>query len=306
MASARRLLQRQAMRQVSLLAVSLALAAGCVADESPDGRDDSGFTVGKADGSQLTACEKDAIIAFLNEGPSADKLEEAGVHARAAAELVKHRDGADGVFGTEDDDKFDTVEEVDAVPYVGEAAVSQLHEATGARCAVDVYADARDVTKAHVVFPADAPAPTSYDYPDGGDFHLNGTEFWQKWSGGKNPTYSFSDGTDAGRRCMQAAAIRFETIMKDPPAELVKLNADTNWSGSFFNWNDDYSNENSYGDASGARLWAWRTSLIKWISQTKKDGSCLLPTRDLVIAAAKACLQTGAGAMGEIQGCSVR
>ena len=100
--------------------------------------------------------------------------------------------------------------------------------------------------------------------------------------------------------------IRFAAIMKDAPEELVKLDADTNWSGSFFNWNDDYSNPDSYGDGSGARLWAWRTSLIKWISQTKKDGSCLLPTRELVVAAAKACLQTGAGAMGEIQGCQVR
>jgi hypothetical protein len=41
--------------------------------------------------------------------------------------------------------------------------------------------------------------------------------------------------------------------MADAPAELVKLNADTNWGGSFFNWNDDYSHPTAYGDASGAR-----------------------------------------------------
>jgi hypothetical protein len=101
---------------------------------------------------------------------------------------------------------------------------------------------------------------------------------------------------------MQASAIRFETIMKDPPAELVRLRDETNWSGSFFNWNDDYSDPTSYGDGSAARLWAWRTSLIKWISQTKKDGSCLLPTRELVIKAAENCLSRGA----EIQGCSAQ
>src|SRR5690606_17756560 len=127
----------------------------------------------------------------------------------------------------------------------------------------------------------------------------SGTEFWQKWSGGHNPTYSFSEGTDAGRLCMQAAAIRFEAIMADPPAELVQLREESNWSGSFFNWNDDYSRAD-WGDASGPRLWAWRTTLIKWISQTKRDGSCLLPTRDLVVKAAEACLARGA----EIQGCS--
>jgi hypothetical protein len=168
---------------------------------------------------------------------------------------------------------------------------------------VDIYADARDVTKAVISFPAGTMAPTQYDYPSAPDFHMSGTEFWQKWSGGKNPTYSFVEGTDAGRLCMQASAIRFATIMADPPAELVKLDADTNWSGSFFNWNDDYS-ESDWGDASGPRLWAWRTGLIKWISQTGKDGSCHLPTRDLVIKAATACLERGAAAEGEIQGCS--
>ncbi|MBA3464622.1 MAG: hypothetical protein H0T46_32115 [Deltaproteobacteria bacterium] len=295
------------MRHASLLALSLAaLVTGCLSDDSPDGIDDQGFGTGKADGEELTACEKDAIITYLNEGHSAEKLEEAGVHTRAAASLVKHRDGADGLFGTEDDNKFDSAEEVDAVSYVGPRAIAALREATGERCAADVYEQARDVTKAHITFAEGAPAPTSYDYPDGNGFNLSGTEFWQKWSGGKNPTYSFTDGTDAGRRCMQAAAIRFETIMKDPPAELVKLNADTNWGGSFFNWNDDFSGPNAFGDGSGARLWAWRTSLIKWISQTKKDGSCLLPTRDMVVNAAKACLETGTANAGEIQGCQVR
>jgi hypothetical protein len=150
-----------------------------------------------------------------------------------------------------------------------------------------------------VTFPEGTAAPTSYAYPRATGFNLGGTEFWQKWSGGHNPTYSFSAGTDAGRLCMQASAIRFETIMAEAPAELVQLNEATNWSGSFFNWNDDYSRAD-WGDASGPRLWAWRTSLIKWISQTKKDGSCLLPTRDLVIKAATNCLARGA----EIQGCS--
>ncbi len=294
------------MRISRLLAASLTLMTACVDDGASDGRDDQGFGTGKADGDELTACEQDAIITYLNEGPSADALEEAGVHARAAAELVKHRDGEDAAFGTADDNRFDDVAEVDAVPYVGAAAVEQLHAATGERCAVDAYADARDVTKALVVFPAGTPAPTSYDSPDGGAFYLSGTEFWQKWTGGKNPTYNFSEGTDAGRRCMQASAIRFEAIMKDAPAELAKLDADTNWGGSFYNWNDDFSGPDAYGDGTGARLWAWRTSLIKFISQTKRDGSCLLPTRDMVVRQAKACLETGAATMGEIQGCQVR
>lgn len=292
------------MRHAMLLAI--ALVSGCVSEDGEDGIDDQGFGAGKADGDELTACEQDAIIAYLNEGPTAAALQEAGVHRRAAKALVAHRDGADGVFGTADDDAFGDVAEVDAVAYVGRIAVAALHAASADRCAGDAYADARDVTKALVVFPAGTPAPTAYEAPSGSAFSLAGTEFWQKWSGGKNPTYSFAEGTDAGRRCMQASAIRFGEIMKNPPPELVKLDADTNWSGSFYNWNDDFSGPDAYGDGTGARLWAWRTSLIKFISQTKRDGSCLLPTLDMVVRQAKACLETGAAAAGEIQGCQVR
>ena len=294
------------MRLASSLALALATLAGCVTDGSPEGRDDVGLAGGKADGEELTDCAKREIPAYLNGGVTRDALEAAGLHDRAAENLTKHRDGADGRFGTDDDDLFDTLEEVDAVAYVGPTAFTQLIAATADRCtiAADIYADARDVTKSKIAFPAGTVAPTQYDYPQATGFNLGGTEFWQKWSGGHNPTYSFSEGTDAGRLCMQASAIRFEAIMADAPAELVKLDADTNWSGSFFNWNDDFSGPGAYGDASGPRLWAWRTGLVKWISQTAKDGSCLLPTRDLVIQAAKACLERAQGAMGEIQGCS--
>ena len=272
------------------------LLAACIAEESPDGIDDVGLAGGKADGSQLSVCETREIVAYLNEGVTAEALETAGVHARAASALVEHRDGADRQFGTDDDDGFDTIDDVDEVAYVGRTAFTQLAGATVSRC---MFEDARDVTKLVVTLPAGAPAPASYRYPQATGFSLGGTEFWQKWSGGHNPTYSFGEGTDAGRLCMQASAIRFEEIMKDPPVELVKLRDETNWNGSFFNWNDDYS-KSEWGDATNPRLWAWRTSLIKWISQTKQDGSCLLPTRDLVVKAATACLARGA----EIQGCS--
>ena len=288
------------------VAVTSFAASACLSDGETDGRDDDALGAGKADGEELSDCAKREIPAYLNGGVSRDALLAAGIHERAAQNLTAHRDGADGQFGTDDDDLFDTIEEVDAVAYVGPIAFKQLDAAVAERCAVpaDIYADARDVTKPVVKFPAGTVAPTSYDYPQATGFSLGGTEFWQKWSGGHNPTYSFSAGTDAGRLCMQASAIRFESIMADAPAELVQLNEATNWSGSFFNWNDDYSGPSSFGDASGPRLWAWRTGLIKWISQTAKDGTCHLPTRELVIKAATACLERGTGAAGEIQGCS--
>lgn len=163
---------------------------------------------------------------------------------------------------------------------------------------VDDYAEARDPDLLRVTIGGDAIA---YDYPsvDTG-FGLGGTEFWQKWSGGHNPTYSYSEGTEAGRKCMLASAIRFETIMSDPPEAMVRLKDETNWGGRFFNWNDDYSESGS--NASRAVLWAWRTGLIKWISQTAQDGTCYLPTRDIVQRAAENCLSRG-GSDGEIEGC---
>lgn len=290
------------MRLASSLALALVTLTGCMADDAMDGRDDVGLGGGKADGEELSDCAKREIPAYLNSGVTAAELEAAGVHTRAAKNLAAYRDGADGTFGTDDDNLFDSVEEVDSVAYVGPLAFEQLVAATLDRCTVpaDIYADARDVTKAVVSFPAGTVAPTQYDYPQATGLNLGGTEFWQKWSGGHSPTFSFSEGTDAGRLCMQASAIRFEEIMKDAPEQLKRLKAESNWSGSFFNWNDDYSGPGAYGDASGPRLWAWRTSLIKWISQTAKDGTCHLPTRELVIEAAEACLTRGA----EIQGCS--
>jgi hypothetical protein len=283
------------------------LLLGCVdaAEESPDGIDDRGVD-GKADGSQLSECETTKILELLNGGVTADNLEQAGVHARAAKELAAHRDGPDGLPNTADDDKYDSIDEVDEVAYVGRAAFTQLAAAVAPACAPDPFTDARDVTKPVIMFPSGTLAPADYTRPNGGEFSLGGTEFWQKWSGGHNPTYSYDDGTNLGKLCMQASAIRFEEIMKAPPADLVALK-DTNWSGSFFNWNDDFSDASSWGSPSSARLWAWRTSLIKWISQTGKDGSCRLPTRELVEKAAKACLDTATRNMnGEIQGCQAQ
>jgi hypothetical protein len=163
---------------------------------------------------------------------------------------------------------------------------------------VDDYAQARDVNLEAVTIGGDA---LPYDYPsvDSG-FGLGGTEFWQKWAGGHNPTYSYTEGTEAGRKCMLASAIRFEAIMANPPASMVELKENTNWNGRFFNWNDDFSESGS--NARGAVLWAWRTGLIKWISQTGRDGTCYLPTLDIVERAAANCLARGEGD-GEIEGC---
>jgi hypothetical protein len=295
-------------RLLSLAIPLTLLLPACLADDSPDGRDEPGVTSGKADGTGYADCELAAVVDYLNAGPSADQLIEAGVHTLAADNLAAHRDGADGLFGTDDDRLFASIDQVDEVDYVGPVAIEQLVAAAASDCAdepADPWAAARDVTLDRIDL-GELAAPDSYDRPSVDLFYLSGTEFWQKWSGGHSPTYSFSEGTDFGRRCMQASAIRFEAIMAEPPESIVRLRDETNWSGSFFNWNDDYA-EADWGDASGARLWAWRTGLIKWISQTGSDGSCYLPTLELVEAAAADCLEVAEmNGDGEIQGCSAR
>lgn len=167
----------------------------------------------------------------------------------------------------------------------------------------DPWADAKNVDLPMIVIDPALETPDPYDRPVAEGFSLGGTEFWQKWQGGLNPTYSYSAGTEAGRKCMYASARRFEAVMATQPEALIKLKEETNWSGSFFNWNDDFSPENANGSARGAVLWAWRTSLVKWISQTGTDGRCYLPTLEMVESAADNCLTKGQNNDGEIQGC---
>jgi phosphatidylserine/phosphatidylglycerophosphate/cardiolipin synthase-like enzyme len=115
-----------------LFAVAIA-ATGCVetGDEtSPDGVDEDGADAGKADGSEFTDCELARVVAWVNEpATTADVLRAAGVHTRAALNIVEHRDVLD------DNGRFDSVEELDDVPYVGPAAFRQLVAAVEGECA---------------------------------------------------------------------------------------------------------------------------------------------------------------------------
>ncbi|MBM3314974.1 amidohydrolase family protein, partial [candidate division WOR-3 bacterium] len=69
-----------------------------------------------------------AVLAFVNSARATARTLDFGVglDPRAAANVVRLRDGADGRFGTGDDDRFETVAELDAVPYVGNTALAKL------------------------------------------------------------------------------------------------------------------------------------------------------------------------------------
>jgi DNA uptake protein ComE-like DNA-binding protein len=67
-----------------------------------------------------------ALLALVNSASVTLLDLDVGLDARAAENIVAHRDGADGVAGSADDDWFDDVAELDAVAYVGEAAIAKL------------------------------------------------------------------------------------------------------------------------------------------------------------------------------------
>ena len=69
-----------------------------------------------------------ALLSFLNHPRTTVTLLDLTVplDRRAAEGIIRHRDGLDKLPGTSDDNLFDSVVEVDAVPWVGPAALQRL------------------------------------------------------------------------------------------------------------------------------------------------------------------------------------
>jgi hypothetical protein len=80
--------------------------------------------------SSLTEGSTEAVglLNFLNDEATVyETLDiDAKLDRRSAAGLIHHRNGPDGRYGTWDDDKFDSVEEVDAVKWVGARTIDRI------------------------------------------------------------------------------------------------------------------------------------------------------------------------------------
>ena len=151
---------------------------------------------------------------------------------------------------------------------------------------------------------SDLPDVETYRYPEGtGDFGLGGTEHVIHSDSGVAREFGFEVGTANARKCMQASALRFEEIMRNPPVEILALLNGTNWGGYFFNYMDDYSARGTTGDAA---LWAWKTGLIKWNGSVDANGKCSLPTLDMVKRLGNKCVAYAESRDGEIERCQVR
>ena len=113
----------------ALIAILSGLVA-CTEADVEDAENDT-FYAGKADGGiDEGSPEALGVLRLVNDaGETAATLKSgAGITSRVAGNIVKHRNGADGVAGTADDDRFDTLAELDAIPYVGPATLNALVE----------------------------------------------------------------------------------------------------------------------------------------------------------------------------------
>jgi len=113
----------------AVLALIWAIPA-CTDAEVEDGENDA-FPSGKADGGiDEGTPEAIGVLRLVNDPTetAASLKSGAGVSTRVANNIVKHRDGADGVANNADDDKYDTLAELDAIPYVGPATLDALLE----------------------------------------------------------------------------------------------------------------------------------------------------------------------------------
>ncbi len=131
---------------IALMTASMAtFAVGCTQDPSApvedanaaaaDDEDASFILGGKADGGGISPCIEQNILAWVNDiTVDVEELKAQGVHTRASKRIVAHRDGADKVPGTEDDNTIDDLKELDDIKYVGPRALEQLTAAVEDRC----------------------------------------------------------------------------------------------------------------------------------------------------------------------------
>ncbi len=116
---------------IGTLSALLVAVPACTDAGIEDGEHDD-FPTGKADGGlEEGSPEALGVLALVNDQTldAAALKAAAGITIKVSRNIVTHRDGSDGQAGTEDDDAFDTLAELDAIPFVGPATLNALLEA---------------------------------------------------------------------------------------------------------------------------------------------------------------------------------
>src|SRR5262245_2205005 len=108
------------MRHAVVVAAVLSLAAAACVSDVADTSDSEHDVAGTPD--EL------ALLRFVNDDTTTTQILDVtvGLDSRAAANIMAHRNGPDQIFGTADDNLFDSAAEVDAVPYVGATAMAKM------------------------------------------------------------------------------------------------------------------------------------------------------------------------------------
>jgi phosphatidylserine/phosphatidylglycerophosphate/cardiolipin synthase-like enzyme len=115
------------------------------ANMSPDAKDEVALVDGKAD-SAYSQCQFDHMVLWLNDpGTDVGTLKDAGVHTRAANNLIAYRNGPDNQPLGGDDDYFADAVEVDDVYFVGPVALEQLAQGVSSYCDGDNAASAEAI-----------------------------------------------------------------------------------------------------------------------------------------------------------------
>lgn len=119
------------MTRTLLSALALCVLVGCDETSAPataPQSEASPLTHAEADSEPATSKLEEAILAFLDSpDTTVDVLDiDVGLDVRAAERIVRHRDGRDRTWGTEDDDPIDTMAELTHIDFVGDASVGQL------------------------------------------------------------------------------------------------------------------------------------------------------------------------------------
>lgn len=119
---------RTALARLAQALLLFGAACSWAADEPGDGEHDA-IAVGKGDGSiDPESDEAKAVLLVVND-PAVGLREldiDAALDRRAAENIIAHRNGADGEAGTDDDDMFDDLEELDQIGFVGQKAFDAL------------------------------------------------------------------------------------------------------------------------------------------------------------------------------------
>jgi 5'-nucleotidase len=118
----------------------LPLVVACVdgagaADDPTDPEDDAFLVSGKSDAYGVEEGTADAcgVLKLVNEASREVLDGDARLDRRAAANIVAYRSGPDGTAGTDDDERFDSLAELDDIKHVGRIAFGKLLRHSRAR-----------------------------------------------------------------------------------------------------------------------------------------------------------------------------